>query len=118
MSDKMFRCSSCSNEYIVKPGELILCPNGCQCQQLDTSLFNKRSAFDLQEGGSHYKRLPIQPTEYNHKNGLRWCEGNVVKYTTRHRSKGGVEDVKKAVHYLQFLLEMDYGIKMEVTYNE
>jgi hypothetical protein len=49
---------------------------------------------------------------------LRWCEGNVVKYTTRHRSKGGVEDVKKAVHYLQFLLEMDYGIKMEVTYNE
>ncbi|MCP5004340.1 MAG: DUF3310 domain-containing protein, partial [Planctomycetes bacterium] len=42
-----------------------------------------------QVGGGHYKKLKIQPTEYIHKNSLDYMEGNVIKYVTRHRQKGG-----------------------------
>jgi len=57
-----------------------------------------------QEGGTHYS-MPIQPIEYIMKNGLGFCEGNVVKYVSRHRQKNGVEDLKKAIHYLEMLIE-------------
>ena len=67
-----------------------------------------KSAFDTQQGGSHYKDFPIQPTEYCHKNRLPWCESNIVKYVSRHAKKNGIEDLKKARHYLDFLIEMDY----------
>lgn len=66
------------------------------------------SALDQQEGGTHYKKFAIEPTEYNQKNNLGWCEGNVVKYVTRHNFKGGVEDLKKARHYIDSLIEMQY----------
>jgi len=59
-----------------------------------------------QVGGSHYQ-LPIQPIDYIVKNNLGYREGNVVKYTTRHKTKNGAEDIKKAIHYLQMILE-DY----------
>lgn len=71
------------------------------------------SALDIQEGGDHYKKLDIQPVEYIHANKLNFFEGNVVKYVTRHRTKKGAEDIKKAMHYLQMILELDYGIKPE-----
>lgn len=63
------------------------------------------SAFDSQVGGSHYKVLKIQPTEYILANALDFCEGNVVKYVTRYKLKGGIEDLKKARHYLDLLIE-------------
>lgn len=69
------------------------------------------SADNRQVGGAHYKDLPIQPTEYIQRNGLAWCEGNVVKYVTRHRTKGGVEDINKAIHYLELLKVYEYGEK-------
>ena len=59
-----------------------------------------------QIGGDHYK-LPIQPIEYIVKNNLGYREGNVIKYVTRYKNKGGVEDIKKAIHYLEMILE-DY----------
>lgn len=62
-----------------------------------------------QVGGCHYKDMPIQPTEYIQRNGLNWCEGNVVKYVTRHRFKGGAEDIDKAIHYLELLKQYEYG---------
>ena len=58
------------------------------------------NAMQHQEGGDHYKTLPIQPVEYIHKNGLGFIEGCVVKYVTRWRSRGGIEDLKKARWYL------------------
>lgn len=64
------------------------------------------SAFSTQVGGSHYKVLSIQPTEYIIKNGLGFCEGNVVKYATRYKLKGGVEDLMKARHYIDMLIEL------------
>lgn len=61
------------------------------------------SPLDKQEGGTHYS-LPIQPIEYIVKNNIGYIEGNVIKYVTRHRQKNGVEDIKKAIHYLELLL--------------
>lgn len=71
------------------------------------------TALDKQEGGDHYKKMGIQPVEYIHTNGLNFFEGNVIKYVTRHRTKKGAEDLKKAIHYLQMILELEYGIKPE-----
>lgn len=67
----------------------------------------KYSPLATQVGGEHYK-LPIQPIEYIHRNGLGFCEGNVIKYVTRHRSKNGKEDLLKARHYIDLLIEMEY----------
>lgn len=58
-----------------------------------------------QVGGGHYKDLKIQPIEYILANKLGWCEGNCIKYVTRYSIKGGKEDIEKAIHYLQILLE-------------
>ncbi len=60
--------------------------------------------WKTQVGGAHYSKYAIQPTEYILKNGLHFCEGNVIKYTTRWRDKGGIEDLKKARHYLDILI--------------
>jgi hypothetical protein len=67
------------------------------------------NATDKQVGGSHYKDMAIQPVEYIHKNNLSYLEGNVVKYITRHRSKNGMADVEKALHYCQLILQLVYG---------
>jgi len=68
------------------------------------------SALDKQQGGSHYN-LSIQPIEYIFKTSLDYCEGNVVKYITRHGKKNGAEDIRKAIHYCELLLELEYGEK-------
>lgn len=63
--------------------------------------------LNTQVGGAHYKRLPIQPVEYVHKNGIPYIEGNIIKYVTRWRDKGGVADLQKARHYLDLLIEFE-----------
>lgn len=78
-----------------------------ESQQDDTKVNEKISAFDTQVGGSHYKDMAIQPTEYIVKNGLNFVEGNIIKYVTRYRIKGGLEDLKKAQHYLSILIELE-----------
>jgi len=65
------------------------------------------TALEKQEGGSHYKNLPIQPIEYCHKNNLGACESFVVKYVTRWKAKGGIQDLKKAIHCIELLIEME-----------
>lgn len=66
------------------------------------------SALDKQEGGGHYKSLKIQPVEYIHENKLDYLQGNVIKYITRHKDKNGALDVKKAIHYCELILQMQY----------
>jgi hypothetical protein len=63
------------------------------------------SAKDYQIGGSHYKNKGIQPIEYIMANKLSFCEGNVIKYVSRWRDKNGLDDLLKAKHYLEFLIE-------------
>lgn len=65
------------------------------------------SALDKQVGGSHYKNMTIQPIEYIYKNGLGFCEGNIVKYITRWKTKNGIEDLKKVIHYAELLIQME-----------
>lgn len=61
-----------------------------------------------QVGGAHYKGLAIQPAEYCQRNRLPYCESSVIRYVTRHREKNGREDILKAIHCLELLLEMEY----------
>ena len=70
-------------------------------------------ALDTQVGGQHYKGMKIQPTEYAHANKLGFLEGNVVKYISRHDKKNGREDVEKAIHYCQMILQMEYDEKLK-----
>lgn len=67
-----------------------------------------RKALEKQEGGQHYKDKAIQPIVYIHANKLGFCEGNVVKYITRHKEKNGAEDIRKVIHYCELLLELEY----------
>lgn len=65
------------------------------------------SALDIQEDGSHYKDLPIQPIEYIHANNIPFPEGTVIKYVTRWRNKGGLKDLRKARHVIDLLIELE-----------
>lgn len=65
------------------------------------------SALQQQVGGDHYMARGIQPIEYIHANNLGYCEGNVVKYVTRWRDKGGEDDLRKAIHYLELLIQLE-----------
>lgn len=62
----------------------------------------------IQVGGSHYKDMKIQPVEFIVANGLSFLEGNAVKYICRHKAKNGKQDIEKAIHYLQMILENEY----------
>jgi len=66
------------------------------------------SANDTQVGGSHYKDCKIQPTEFIHANNIPFIEGNIIKYVIRHRNKNGIEDLKKAKHYIDLLIQFEY----------
>ena len=57
--------------------------------------------------GNHYLKFKIQPAEFINKNGLLWAEGNVIKYVCRWKDKNGIEDVRKAIHYLELLIEYE-----------
>ena len=59
-----------------------------------------------QVGGAHYAIKAIQPWDFIIANNLGYLEGNIVKYVSRWKDKGGVEDLKKAQHYLQKLIEV------------
>lgn len=73
--------------------------------EMERILAEEASALDVQVGGGHYKDLAIQPVEYILANKLPFVEGCVVKYVTRWKAKGGVEDLRKARHFLDLLIE-------------
>lgn len=65
------------------------------------------SALDVQVGGGHYKKTAIQPIQYIHSNGIPFAEGCVIKYVSRWRDKGGIQDLEKAKHFLELLIELE-----------
>lgn len=65
------------------------------------------NATDTQVGGYHYRKFKIQPTEFIHKNGIPFIEGCVIKYVVRWRDKNGIQDIDKAIHFLQLLKELE-----------
>ena len=64
------------------------------------------NANDEQVGGTHYKDKSIQPWDYIAANNIGYFEGNIIKYVSRWQSKGGVDDLNKAAHYLKKLIEL------------
>ena len=66
------------------------------------------SAYDKQVGGSHYKKMRIQPSKFVIENELLFPEGSVIKYICRHRFKNGKEDLEKAAHFIEMIIERDY----------
>ena len=70
-------------------------------------------ASEVQIGGNHYSKYPIQPTRYIEENGLSWSQGNIIKYATRYKDKNGAKDVAKVIHYAQLILEREYNTTFE-----
>lgn len=65
------------------------------------------SAISEQVGGSHYKNMAMQPVAFIQQNKIPYIEGCCIKYLCRWREKNGIEDLKKARHYLDMLIEME-----------
>lgn len=65
------------------------------------------SALDIQVGGDHYKKLKIQPMEYSMANDLDACQHTAIKYITRFRDKGGIADLRKAIHTIEMLIQFE-----------
>jgi hypothetical protein len=61
-----------------------------------------------QIGGNHYKDMAIQPVEYTHKNKIGFIEGCIIKYISRYKNKNGRQDLEKARHFIDVLIEMEY----------
>lgn len=68
-----------------------------------------KNPLQTQVGGNHYKDLKIQPIEFIHANNLDFMTANVVKYVVRAKNKNGSQDIRKAIHYCQLILKLDYG---------
>lgn len=71
------------------------------------SVSKEPNPLDTQVGGDHYKSLPIQVVEYNFFNDIPYMEGNIIKYITRWRTKNGIQDLEKAKHYIELLIELE-----------
>ena len=73
------------------------------------------TAYKKQIGGSHYKNMVMQPSEFINKNRLPFAEGSAIKYICRHAAKGKEQDIEKAIHYLEMILERDYEDRNQLT---
>ena len=111
---KHWRCSCNSPNEEGESEYCAECGNGSKdCQCMNPEFWRETSALSMQKGGTHYKDKKIQPVEYAHANNLGFMEANVVKYITRHKDKNNAEDIRKAIHYCQLILELEYneGVK-------
>lgn len=94
------KCAKC--EHFNFPSQVCECGELCPVPRQKTE-----SALDVQIGGGHYKSMAIQPMEYSMKNGLDACQHTAIKYISRFRDKGGIEDLKKAKHVIDMLIEFE-----------
>jgi hypothetical protein len=72
------------------------------------------SSYDKQIGGKHYLKYKIQPSKFVVENKLLYAEGSVIKYVIRHQDKGGKEDLLKAKHMIDMIIERDYNDKPNI----
>ena len=85
--------------YKAMPGAGVLTPIK------PTAISGVPSALETQVGGDHYKGMKIQPVEFIVANNIPYREANAIKYLCRHKNKNGLQDLKKAAHYVQMLIE-------------
>jgi hypothetical protein len=69
------------------------------------TMSEQKLSNDEQIGGKHYKKCAVQPWDYVIANDLDYFQGSIIKYVTRWKDKGGVEDLKKAKHFLDKYIE-------------
>ena len=69
-----------------------------------------KSSYAKQVGGTHYRKMKIQPSKFINDNKLLFAEGNAIKYICRHTHKGGKKDLEKAIHYIEMIIERDYDV--------
>lgn len=101
----MTKCSDCGSDKVTASGaDHWTCD---ECAHVFKA--TRGSALDVQTGGDHYTSQAIQPIEYIHANGMGFCEGNVIKYVTRFRKKNGKEDLLKAKHYIELLIDLEFN---------
>ena len=82
----------------------------CACEAIASppkEMHPGMTALKKQVGGSHYKDMAIQPVEFIHANGIGFFEGNAIAYLCRWKVKGGVGDLKKAIHHIELLIELE-----------
>lgn len=70
----------------------------------------EKKALDVQIGGKHYKDYAIQPIEFIEKNHLSFSQGSVIKYICRYKDKNGLQDLLKARHFIDLIIEREYGL--------
>ncbi len=73
--------------------------------------YEQEKPSQIQVGGSHYSKMKIQPIEFIYENNIPYMEANVIKYVCRHKSKNGLQDLEKAKHYIDLLIEKEYKTK-------
>ena len=73
------------------------------------------SVWKKRVGGKHYIKYKIQPSQFVVENKLLYPEGSVIKYILRHQDKGGKEDLEKAKHFIDMIIERDYTDEKEKT---
>lgn len=100
-----------STNKLGQPATIVWDRRHSQPEELPFVDDDPKTAWDKQEGGSHYKNLKIQPMQYALDNKLDYAQANVVKYVTRHASKNGKEDLLKAIHNIELMIEYYYGDK-------
>lgn len=100
----------CVNIDIIHEGEDMECEDKKENNDADNRKAERRLSLppkSTQVGGDHYSKMKIQPIDFISANGIGYIEGNIIKYVCRYKSKNGVEDLKKAQHYLQMLIEQE-----------
>lgn len=97
------------NIDITREGDNMECEDKQENNDADNrkDLRGSSSPKSTQVGGDHYSKMKIQPIDFITANGIGYMEGNIIKYVCRYKSKNGVEDLKKAQHYLQMLIEQE-----------
>lgn len=73
-----------------------------------------QKANDYQIDGSHYKNLKYETWDVITAWELGYLDGSAVKYISRWKNKGGVNDIKKAIHFLQKLVEVEENKQAEL----
>ena len=71
------------------------------------------SVWKKQVGGKHYIKYKIQPSQFVTENKMLYPEGSVIKYILRHQDKGGKQDLLKAIHFIEMIIERDYRDEKE-----
>jgi len=80
-----------------------------QAKYIPPSSLGESNSYDKQVGGAHYKDMKVQPAQFINDNKLLFAEGNAIKYICRHASKGEIQDLEKAKHYIDMIIERDYS---------